>query len=312
VIQLMLSLRRAPRRARTITAVTGVAVAIVTAATLAAPPASAQHTVTAPHTAAVASGEATPPDPPQSAREQTPQILGPMAQVKLCKPYGSAVERSAYSALVIVRNDSWGQPGCISTQNSGRANLTVDTSYSWTGIVKAYPSVFRGCEYGRCSSDSPFPRRVSTALSGKPAPAAVFQTSGAMSGSANGSLDMWFGTTPNTAQHATGAEVMIWPWRSGACCSLHGAHKVKLAGRTWWLEHWRACQRGTKVCWNYVQFRAYHSVSGFHWLSLAPFLRDAERIGSLRGSWWWWNVFGGFEIWSCGKNLAVHSFWARP
>jgi hypothetical protein len=314
VIQLMLPGCRAARRARTVIAVTGGAVSIASVLALAAPPAIAHTAPAPPTTTTTAAGVATPPDPPQAAQDQAPQVLGPMAKVKLCKPYASAVERSIYTAMVIVRNDSWGQPGCITTQNSGRANLTVDTKYNWTGIVKAYPSVFRGCEYGRCSPDSPFPVKVSKALSRKPAPAAVFRTSGPKSGTANGSLDMWFGTTSNTAKHATGAEVMIWPWRSGACCSLHGGRKVKLAGRTWYILHWRACQRGTdnKVCWNYVQFRAYHSVTGFKWLALAPFLKQAEKIGSLRGSWYWWNVFGGFEIWSGGQNLAVNSFWARP
>ena len=141
-------------------------------------------------------------------------------------------------------------------------------------------------------------------------PAVRWHTRGPVAaGSYNAALDLWFGRTLSFAGHPDGAEVMVWPYRHGLCCSLHGARRVRAGGRWWWLEHWRTCQQG--ACWNYVQFRAVAQVAGWRWLRLGPLLQRAEAIGSLSPRWWWSSADAGFEIWAGGRGLASTDFWTR-
>ena len=79
--------------------------------------------------------------------------------VRLCGQYQFAVEHTTWSALAIVRNDWWGQHGCIVTNTAARDNFRVATSYRWTGAVQAFPETFRGCEYSRCTPNPGFPVR---------------------------------------------------------------------------------------------------------------------------------------------------------
>jgi hypothetical protein len=231
----------------------------------------------------------------------------PRHLVRMCRQYQFATEpTTAYRSLAIIRNDWWGQPGCITTNTAARDNFTVTTSYNWTGVVRAYPETLRGCWYGRCTPHSGFPVKVSRA--GRPA--VLWHTRGPnAAGSYNAALDLWFGKTRNTSRHADGAEVLVWPYRHGLCCSLHGATEVRLGGRLWWVEHWRTCQHAT--CWNYVQFRAVRPVNGWRWLRLAPLLAYTVRARLVSRAWWWWSANAGFEIWSGGRGLASTAFWAR-
>ena len=233
----------------------------------------------------------------------------PAHWVRMCNEYQRVTERTIWSALAFVRNDWWGQRGCITTNTTAPDNFRVSSSYNWHGPVLAFPETHRGCAYSVCTPKPGFPVRADRAGNS----VVRWMTRGPVAaGSYNAALDLWFNRTLDYSGHPNGTEIMIWPYRHGLCCSLHGAVKVRVVNRTWWLEHWRTCQTlPVPVCWNYVQFRLVKPAGSFRWLKLTPFLAKAERIGAMSRHWWWTSADAGFEIWSGGRGLASTSFYIR-
>ena len=74
--------------------------------------------------------------------------------------------------------------------------------------------------------------------------------------------------------------------------------------------HRRACH--DRACWNYVQFRRVHPVTGVRRLKLLPFVAHAEKRRLIEPRWWLENIEAGFELWQGGRGLATNWFWARP
>jgi hypothetical protein len=232
----------------------------------------------------------------------------PSITTVLCRAQQRLAVHGLFDRQYLLRNTYWRgrRPMCISNAG-GRADFTVRTppGSDPDGRVAAFPNVYRGCIWNKCSPDAGMPIRVSAL--GRVA--GTWHTREVASGSWNAAFELWFGKRRMTDGQADGAELMIWLNMHGQCCHLQpGAAKVRVAGRAFVLSHWRTCSRAHHVCFNYIQFRLVHRTWRVDRLPLTPFVRRCERLGLIRSQWWLENVGAGFEIWNGGRGLATTRF----
>jgi cellulose 1,4-beta-cellobiosidase len=142
----------------------------------------------------------------------------------------------------------------------------------------------------------------------------------ALPGTYNTSYDLWFGKRRMTQGHADAVELMIWLNHRGACCVLRrNAPIVTIGGVRYYYQWWRPYDRGSKLSWNYLQFRRVVQTTQVTNLNLKSFvtfgeqahprLRQPKPLISTR--WWLENVNAGYEIWNGGVGLRTTSFSAR-
>jgi hypothetical protein len=238
--------------------------------------------------AAIASG-ADGPDPAADARPQ-------QAVTQICDRFGSArVQGGRY----IVQNNEWGDSvgQCISVTETGFTVTAGNHNKPTNGAPGAYPSIFRGCHYNNCSTDSGLPAQISTVGTLASSARVTVPSSGAW----NASYDLWLDPTPRVDGQNTGAEIMIWinhlgpPQPVGSRVGI-----VTLAGATWdvWFGN---------TGWNVVSYVRQQTTTSFDG-SLRSFVDDAISRGHAQRAWYLTSVQFGFEPWVGGPGLAVDSF----
>jgi hypothetical protein len=222
----------------------------------------------------------------------------------LCDFQTSPVDAAAYT----VQNNEWGStaPECITT--SGGTEFTVANSSisnpadSYPG---GYPSVYKGCHWGACTSGSGLPLAACAIAAGR------VTTSWSTSQPGGGSdydvaYDIWFNRTPTAGGQPNGTELMIWLNHHGPVQPFGSqvAGNVSLGGRRY--NVWYSRQAVNEVA--YTMTAGTTSVSD---LDLQPLLADAERRGFLSPAWYLIDVEAGFEIWKDGAGLATKAFSVR-
>jgi len=150
----------------------------------------------------------------------------------------------------------------IYQQNEWNSNLTQcalvgDTTGAWTitqanfnllngGPPATYPSIFRGCHWGNCSSNSGLPIQVS-ALGRATSSWSTTQVS---SGAYDVAYDLWTNTTPTTSGQPNGSEIMIWlNSRGGIQPAGQIVGTASISGATW--NVWTTRMSG----WNYIAYQ---------------------------------------------------------
>jgi hypothetical protein len=194
---------------------------------------------------------------------------------------------------------------CLTTPPSRRPAFRVSrsTAHLPDGKVSAFPEIFTGCLWNRCTQDTRFPKQV---FSLRYSAQTTWETRLRSGGLWNAAYDIWVFRHRHTTGQARGAELMIW-------LKTHGMGKPQgwpiytIDGRRWWLEHWVTTD-GKGNFWNYLQFRRVHPVNHVHNLKLKPFFKVAEQRGLIKPRWWIEDVAAGFEIWSGGQNLRTRWF----
>jgi hypothetical protein len=207
---------------------------------------------------------------------------------------------------VIIRDDLFGSGRmCLTIRGRAWSSIRVASdSATGTQPLGAYPDIFAGCSWGKCSKDSPMPERVTSATRMR----LTWQTYPSRPrGLWNKSFDVWLSRHRHVAGQAGGAEIMIW---LDTTFASPGSSRpvVTLAGRRWWFATHRACSKVRAICWNYVLYRAVRPASGVRALPLGPFLAYAERRGLVSRSWWLGAVEAGFEVWHGGVGLGTKRF----
>jgi hypothetical protein len=189
---------------------------------------------------------------------------------------------------LVAYNDVYGPhySECLRVRPSGFRITRARTGSTWG----AFPDVFLGCEYGVCSRTAlpQQPVRDISALS-----MTLYTRFHSLVG--NDSTDWWFdrGRPGRSLNHPNGAEVMVWlAWRG---VGMGSGYYLRLAGQTWYVEHWLAAYR--HLHWQYIQLRwiSPHSQPSVR-LNMLPVLRYLERVGWLRPSWYPSSLDAGFEI----------------
>jgi hypothetical protein len=235
-----------------------------------------------------------------------PISMGPSAEVKSSR-FCTTLDFRRVRKGNIVRNAIF-HPDvdrqCLSTPRSGRPAFRVSTSTAHLpdSKVSAFPEIYTGCLWNRCTEGTHFPKQVFTIRNAQ----TTWETRLHSRGLWNASYDIWVFRHRHKTGQSRGAELMIWLHTHGMS-RPEGWPIYKIDGRRWWLEHWVTTD-GKGNFWNYLQFRRVRPVNHVHNLRLRPFFKVAEQRGLIRPRWWVEDIAAGFEIWDGGQNLRTKWF----
>jgi Glycosyl hydrolase family 12/Cellulose binding domain len=223
------------------------------------------------------------------------------AATTLCNSQSTPVAGGTYT----VQNNEWGSSAseCIST--SGNTDFTVTNSSisnSTSGAPGGYPSIYRGCHWGACTSSNPFPIQVSNLSSGK----VTTSWSTSQPGGGNNydvAYDIWFNQQSSTTGQPNGAEMMVWLNHNGPVQPFGSevATNVSIGGRSY--NVWEGNQG-----WNTISFTMTSGTTSVSNLDLQPLTAYAMSKGWIQNSWYLIDVEAGFELWTGGAGLATNSF----
>jgi hypothetical protein len=185
---------------------------------------------------------------------------------------------------------------CIRVDGS---TFTVTESKITSGGPGGYPSIYKGCHWGTCTSNSGLPVEVSTLRKLKSNWSVMLPGSDAYVAA----YDIWFNTAPMAAGHPDGAEVMIWLKRTeGIQPAGSKVGSTRISGATYDVWSHR------RNSWNYVAYVRSTPTDFAHDLDLQNFIEDAVDRGYIHRDWFLLSVEAGFELWRGGTGLATKSF----
>jgi len=229
------------------------------------------------------------------------------ADVSICEQFGTV---NINGKVYVVQNNAWNDnawnpnlPQCLSVDNvSGAFVVTSASANLPTNEPPAsYPSVFKGCHWGNCTTNSGLPVQVSTISS----VITNWNTTQPSTGVYNAAYDLWFHSAPTTSGRPD-AELMIWLNRQGGILPAGSqvASAVSIAGTTWdvWIRDDHD-NEGSII--SYLSTTSTTSVSDFN---LMPFFSDAVSRGEIHPDWYLITVEAGFEIWQDGTGLGSNLF----
>jgi Glycosyl hydrolase family 12/Cellulose binding domain/Fibronectin type III domain len=215
-----------------------------------------------------------------------------------CSTFGTiSIDGGAY----IFQNNEWNSSleQCATVSGTGFTLTTADFNLPTDGAPATYPSIFRGCHWGNCTTSNPFPIEESNIASASTS-VTITQPSGYNNDAA---YDIWFNQTSTTSGQPNGTEIMIWINHQGSPQPFGSETATEtIDGATW--EVWT----GRQSSWNIVSYVRETPVNSVSNLNLLPFFNDAVSRGSLQPSWWLIDVEYGFEIWTGGQGLAMSGF----
>jgi glycosyl hydrolase family 12/cellulose binding protein with CBM2 domain/fibronectin type III domain protein len=208
---------------------------------------------------------------------------------------------SINSNQYIFHNNEWNSSleQCATVSGVGFSITTANFNLPTNGAPATYPSIFRGCHWGNCTSSNPFPIQENNIASATTS-VTITQPPGINNDSA---YDIWFNQSSTTSGQPNGTEVMIWINHQGApqpFGSQAGTVTIDGARYAVWV--------GRQTSWNIISYVAQTPVTSVTNLNLVPFFSDAVSRGSLEPSWWLIDVEYGFEIWTGGQGLGVSGF----
>lgn len=203
--------------------------------------------------------------------------------------------------------NEWNSSAPLTVSSDGRPDFTISTSGISTatdGAPGAYPSLFRGCHWGNCTTDSGMP--ISVAKVEHPGTVTTTDKTSTVSGGAwDDAYDIWFNQSSAPSNNGSGGmEMMVWLNHEGSVepAGSPVASNVNLGGRSYTVWYAGSGPGGTV---SYVLSQPSTSVTN---LDLAPLAADAVSRGYMSSSWWLIDVEAGFEPWQGGQGLAITSF----
>jgi cellulose 1,4-beta-cellobiosidase len=171
------------------------------------------------------------------------------------------------------------------------------------GEPGGYPSLYKGCHWGDCTSASGLPVEVSVLTPGVVTTAD--DTTTVSSGAWDDAYDIWFNSIATGTQGTTtGLEMMVWLDHYGGIQPAGGivATDVVVGGNTYDVWYSGPGSNGGTV--SYVLVSPVSSLS----FDLAPLAADAVARGYMPRAWYLIDVEAGFELWQGGQGLGIQSF----
>ena len=221
------------------------------------------------------------------------------AATTLCNSQTASVAGGAYT----VQNNEWNSsaPECISTD--GNADFTVaNSSINLSGGAPGgYPSIYKGCHWGACTSNSGLPIPVSSMTPGEVTSSwSTTQTSGAY----DVAYDIWYNQTPTTSGQPNAEEMMIWINHTGGVEPFGSvvASNVSIGGRVWTI--WE----GRMSTWNTVSYVLNTGVTSVSNLDVDQLAADSVQRGYMTNSDYLIDLEAGFELWNGGVGNATNSY----
>jgi hypothetical protein len=215
-----------------------------------------------------------------------------------CATFGTiSIDSGAYT----FQNNEWNSSAeqCATVSGTGFKLTTADFNLPTNGAPATYPSIFRGCHWGNCTSSNPFPIEENNIASASTS-VTITQPSGYNNDAA---YDIWFNQTSTTSGQPNGTEIMIWINHQGSIQPFGSETATETIDGTTW-EVWT----GRQSSWNIVSYVRETPVNSVSNLNLLPFFADAVSRGSMEPSWWLIDVEYGFEIWTGGQGLAMSGY----
>jgi hypothetical protein len=200
----------------------------------------------------------------------------------------------------VIQTNEWNstKTQCLSVNETAFAVSEADFSLPSAGPPASYPSIYKGCHWGNCTSGSGLPVQVSSL---PPVPSHWTVTS-SPTGAYDIAYDLWFNQTPTTSGQPNGTELMIWlNHRGGVQPAGSQIGTVAMAGATW--DVWKGSMSG----WTYIAYVRQTPVDAVD-LDLRAFTQDAVARGTINPAWYLVDIEAGFEIWQGGSGLATSSF----
>jgi chitodextrinase len=176
-----------------------------------------------------------------------------------------------------------------------QANFNTGTN----GAPATYPSTYKGCHWGVCTTGSGLPIKVSDLGSAT----SSWSTTQPDSGAYDVAYDLWFNSTPTTDDQPDGTEVMIWLNHRGGVQPFGGkTGTAAVAGKSW--DVWT----GNQSSWKIISYVLQGGGTSFTDLDVKALIDDAVARGSINPAHYLIDAEAGFEIWQGGQGLATKSF----
>lgn len=191
---------------------------------------------------------------------------------------------------------------CVSVDPDTGAWSVTKSSFNLptNGAPATYPSSYKGCHWGACTTDSGLPLRVDELGS----VTTDWSTTQVGSGAYNVSMDIWFNSAPVTDDQPDGTEVMIWMNHRGGVQPIGSrTATVQLDGRNW--DVWTGPgASGWKVI-SYVLQGGATELADF---DVKGLIDDGVGRGSINPAHYLIDAEAGFEIWQGGQGLGMNGF----
>ena len=223
------------------------------------------------------------------------------ATTTLCNSQTLSASGGAYT----IQNNEWGSSASECITSDGNADFTVANSAianATNGGPGGYPSIYKGCHWGACTTGSGLPIQESSLGAGR----VTTSWSTSQPGGSNAydvAYDIWFNSTPTTSGQPNGAELMIWLNHNGSVQPFGSqvATGVSVGGRSY--NVWFGNQG-----WNTVSYTMTSGATSVSGLDIGQIAADAVSRGYIQPSWYLIDVEAGFELWQGGAGLATNSF----
>jgi hypothetical protein len=200
----------------------------------------------------------------------------------------------------VVQTNEWNstQSQCLSVRETAFAVTEANFGLPSAGPPASYPSIYKGCHWGNCTSGSGLPVQVSNL----PSVPSHWAVTSSPTGAYDVAYDLWFNQSPTTTGQPNGTELMIWlNHRGGVQPAGSQIATVSIAGANW--DIWKGPMSG----WTYIAYVRQAPADSVD-LDLRQFTQDAVARGALHPAWYLIDIEAGFEIWQGGAGLATSAF----
>ncbi len=217
-----------------------------------------------------------------------------------CTQYGTT---SLQGGEYTYQQNEWNSSDtqCVSIDNSSGAWSVTQANFNTAtnGAPATYPSVYKGCHWGACTTGSGLPIQVSQLGSAT----SSWSTTQPASGAYDVAYDLWFNSTPTTDGQPDGTEVMIWLNHKGSVQPFGSqTATANVAGHGW--DVWT----GQQTSWKIISYVLQGGGTSFSNLDVKALIDDAVSRGSINSAHYLIDAEAGFEIWQGGQGLASNSF----
>ena len=219
--------------------------------------------------------------------------------------------RSVAGGGYVVQNNEFDSAAPVCVVTRGGTDFRVrnsSVSNSTDGFPGAFPSIYQGCHWGRCSSGglAAAPVKV-TGLTAGTVTTSWSTTQPVSSGSYYVVYDIWFNRTPTATGQPDCAELMVWLNHNGPVQPFGAqiASDVSVGGQAY--DIWA----GRHPAWSAITYEMTSSTTSVRDLDIGELAQDAVGRGYLSRSCYLISVEAGFGLWHGGAGLATSSFSVR-
>jgi cellulose 1,4-beta-cellobiosidase len=235
---------------------------------------------------------------PAATATATVHAAATPADVTNCQPQGSI---SLAGGEYTLQSNEWNSsaPQCV-TATSGTAWTVSTANFNLSGGAPAtYPSIYKGCHWGACTTNSGLPIQVSALGSAT----SSWSTAQPAAGAYDVAYDLWTNSAPTTGGQPDDSEIMIWlNSRGGVAPFGSKTATASISGHNWDVY------TGRQAAWNIVSYVLQGGATSVTGLDVKAMINDSVGRGTTGPNAYLIDAEAGFEIWQGGQGLATDSF----